>query len=177
MSAGVPAPRELQHLAGAWYPEYGYEAPECIGLCGRPAETGQRLYDEMFGEWQPACAECVTDVAGVPTPRELQRAEETGLLSPHERLSEISPERARELGRQLSALWELWRDDTRLAVGTESEVKRAAQALVDEAAQLADPRPELRLRTDLYLTAPDGTHRGQRCDCHGEVIRWIDVDW
>ena len=73
--------------------------------------------------------------------------------------------------------WELWRDDTRLAAGTEDAVKRAAQALVDEAAQLADPRPELRLRTDLYLTAPDGTHRGQRCDCHGEVIRWIDVDW
>jgi hypothetical protein len=91
-------------LAGAWYPEYGYEAPECIGLCGRPAEAGQRLYDEMFGEWQPACAECVTYIAGVPTPRELQRASLAGLLAPHERLSEISPARARELGRQLTAL-------------------------------------------------------------------------
>jgi hypothetical protein len=50
-----------EHLAGAWYPEYGYAAPECIGLCGRPSDAGQRLYDEMFGEWQPACAGCVAD--------------------------------------------------------------------------------------------------------------------
>ena len=42
----------------------------------------------------------------VPTPRELQGADMAGLLHPHERLSEISPERARELGRQLTALRE-----------------------------------------------------------------------
>lgn len=37
----------------------------------------------------------------VPTPRELQGAAMAGLLGPHERLSEISPGRARELGRQM----------------------------------------------------------------------------
>lgn len=40
----------------------------------------------------------------VPSPRDLQRADMAGLLAPHERLSEIAPERARELGAQVSAL-------------------------------------------------------------------------
>jgi hypothetical protein len=79
--------------------------------------------------------------------------------------------------------WELWQcqpmqpNDARLAVGTEEEVKRAAQALVDEAHALDYPLPEMVLRTDLYLAAPDNSHRGQRCDCPGEAICWIDVDW
>jgi hypothetical protein len=79
--------------------------------------------------------------------------------------------------------WELWQcipmqaSDERLAAGTEAEVKRAAQDLVDEAAQLDCPLPEMVLRTDLYLAAPDGSHRGQRCDCSEEAIRWVAVDW
>jgi hypothetical protein len=48
--------------------------------------------------------------AGVPTPRELQGAVMAGLLGPHERLSEISPERARELGRLVAALHEAHRE-------------------------------------------------------------------
>lgn len=68
-----------------------------------------------------------------------------------------------------------------LAVGTEQEVKGAAQLQVDDAHMRYHREHEAQLRSDLYLVKPDGSYQRQKYDAAGfvpgERIEWVDVDW